>query len=362
MSMIPSLLPVSLPAPHSAAARSLARLGPLLLIGGVAAAFGLRGATAGTIAARGLAEAVSVDVAPASVGRLSELLVSVGQPVKAGDVIARLDPQLLALQRQQTVAQRALLAAKLAAETSKEQDEVMRAEVWRLRTLAGSQKDRAALASLDKEVSRLSGLLADQLVKASEVEPRQRERDALAARVGIFDQAQKAGQAGLDARDARARVDRQAVVQVRVAPLAQALEVNLAALAQIELQIAALTLRAPADGVVAAINRRPGEMLQAGEAVVSIVSHRPGIFEVYLPARGLDVPAVGAPASVSRLGAFAREVKGRVIEVAPTIAEMPARLRTSPNVPLWGRRILVDTSGSDVMRLIPPGEEIRTRL
>jgi multidrug resistance efflux pump len=274
----------------------------------------------------------------------------------------RLDPKALTLQRQQIEAERGLLTAKLLAETSKEQDEVMRAEVWRLRTVAGSQQDRAALAALDKEVARLDGLLADQLVKASDVEPRKRERDALAARVGIFDQAQKSGQAGLDARQAQARSDRQSVVQLRVAPLRQALEVNQATLAQIDLQIAALTLRAPADGVVGIINRRPGELLQAGEAAVTIIAHRPGVFEIYVPAREARIPSVGMTAQVSRVGLFSRNVPGRVIEVAPTVAEMPPRLRSSPAVPVWGRRILVDASAFASMRDIPAGEEIRVRL
>jgi len=182
-----SLLPVSLPARSSVVARTAARVAPLLLIAGIAAAFMARSMGVGEMAARGFAEAVPLAVAPSAAGRITDLTVSVGQPVKAGDVIVRLDPKALTLQRQQIEAERGLLTAKLLAETSKEQDEVMRAEVWRLRTVAGSQQDRAALAALDKEVARLDGLLADQLVKASDVEPRKRERDALAARVGIFD-------------------------------------------------------------------------------------------------------------------------------------------------------------------------------
>jgi len=39
-----------------------------------------------------------------------------------------------------------------------------------------------SLSALDKEVDRLDGLLTDQLVKASDVEPRKRERDASARR------------------------------------------------------------------------------------------------------------------------------------------------------------------------------------
>jgi membrane fusion protein (multidrug efflux system) len=357
-----SLLPVSLPARGSVVARTVARVAPLLVVAGIAAAFAARSMGMGAMAAHGFAEAIPLNVAPSAAGRITELLVSVGQPVKAGDPIMRLDPKPLTLQHQQAEAERSLLTAKLLAETSKVEDEVMRAEVWRLRTVAGSQQDRAALAALDKEVTRLDGLLADQLVKASDVEPRKRERDALAARVGIFDKAQKSGQAGLDARQARAQTGREAVVQLRVAPLRQALEVNQATLAQIDLQIAALTLVAPADGVVGTINRRPGELLQAGEAAVTIVAHRPGIFEIYVSARETRIPDLGATAQVSRVGLFSRTVPGRVIEVAPTVAEMPPRLRSSPNVPVWGRRIIVDASAYESMRAIPAGEEIRVRL
>ena len=136
-----SLLPVSLPARGSVVARTVTRVAPLLVVAGIAAAFAARSMGMGSMSAHGFAEAIPLNVAPSAAGRIAELVVSVGQPVKAGDPIMRLDSKPLTLQRQQTEAERSLLTAKLLAETSKVEDEVMRAEVWRLRTVAGSQQD-----------------------------------------------------------------------------------------------------------------------------------------------------------------------------------------------------------------------------
>jgi hypothetical protein len=41
---------------------------------------------------------------------------------------------------------------------------------------------------------------------------------------------------------------------------------------------------------------------------------------------------------------------------------LPEQLWTSHNVPAWGRRVLVDASESEAMRLIPAGEEIHARI
>jgi HlyD family secretion protein len=294
-------------------------------------------------------------------GRLLEVLVSVGQSVKAGDPIARLDPTPLTLERRRLEAERALVAAKLAAEGSRQGDTVMRAEVWRLRTAAEAQQDKAALTDLEAEVSRLDGLLDDQLVKASDVAPRQQERDALAARVGTFERARASGHAALSLKKGN-EADRRAEIELRTAPLREAVRLKEIRVAQLDLQIAALTLRAPGDGVVAAINRRPGEMLAAGEAAVLIVAHRPGIFEIYLSDREQRLPRVGATAQLTRAGLFTRPIAGRIVEVSPAIIELPPRLRLSPHMPSWGRRVLVDASQSEAMRGVPAGEEVRVRL
>jgi HlyD family secretion protein len=302
-------------------------------------------------------------VASPVAGRLAEVNVIVGQHVKAGDVVARLDTRALELDQRRAEAERNLLKAKLIAETSREEDGVMRAEVWRLRTVASSRQDEAALSALDREVERLNALLGDQLVKASDVEPRRREREALAARVETFQKARAAGQAGLDDKPGRGGLERhRAIVQLRVAPIQEELRVKEIELARIALQLSSLTLRAPGDGFVSIVNRRAGEVLAAAEAAVVIVAHRPGIFAVYIPERQSHLPSIGARVHLSRRGIFGGGAVGKVIEVSPDITELPPRLRVSPQLPVWGRRILVDASESESMRDVPPGEEIRVRI
>lgn len=367
-----SLVPVSLPTRGSLVARTSARLAPLLLIAAVAIYLMGRESGIGTASARGFSEAIPLSVASPVGGRLTEIAVVVGQRVKAGDVIARLDGQALELAQKRAQAERELLEAKLLAETSREDDALMRAEVWRLRTVASSRQDEAALSALDKEVDRLNGLLDDQLVKASDVEPRRREREALAARVATFQQARAAGQAGLDEKGVQGGKDvktgktgktgldrHRAVVQLRVAPIREALRVKETELAQLAFQLSALTLRAPGEGFVSVVNRRAGEVLSPAEAAVVIVAHRPGIFEIYVPERQSRLPSIGDRVRLSRRGFLGRTGAGKVIGVSPEITELPPRLRVSPQLPLWGRRVLVDASDSESLREVPPGEEIR---
>ena len=362
-----SLLPVSVPTRHGIVRRTIGRIAPVLLLAGLAVWWIGRGGDAEPARRRGFSEAIPLAVASTAGGRLVELAVRVGQPVKAGDVIAKLDPQLLEVQRRKLEAERGMVAAKLAAETDREGDSVMRNEARILWTSADAQQNRAALADIENEVTRLDSLLGDQLVKASDVEPIRRERDGLAARVQMIDRARAAGQAGLGDKQEAPKgqvmgAERQAIVALRTAPLREALRIKEIKLAQLALQLGSLTLRAPADGIVSAINRRPGEMLAAGETAVLIVAHRPGLFEIYLSDREQRLPVVGTHVRLTRTGILARPFEGRVVEVSPAIVELPMRLRLSPGVPGWGRRVMVDASQSEEMRVVPAGEEVRVRL
>src|SRR6185503_12977971 len=286
---------------------SAVRIALMVLAAGLAVFLLLRGTglgtSLGTASGRGFSEAIPLGGASAEGGRMAELLVVVGQTVAAGDVIARLDATPLELERRRVLAERAVLAAKLLATRSKEEDAVTRAEVWRLRTVAGAQQDQAALAALDAEVGRLTSLLDDQLVKASDVEPQLRQRNALAARVETYGRARDVGRAGLGSSLAPGNArNHTAAVHTRVAPLHHALEVNAAALAQVDFRLGTLLLKAPANGQVGAILRRPGEMLAPGEAAVTVVAHRPGVFEVYVPSREQRSIHVGKTVLVSRVG------------------------------------------------------------
>jgi len=74
----------------------------VVLVLAVAGYYAIRALTAngnGTLQASGTIEAVSVDISPELAGKVAEVLVDEGQPVKKGDTLLRLDDSLLAAQR-----------------------------------------------------------------------------------------------------------------------------------------------------------------------------------------------------------------------------------------------------------------------
>lgn len=73
----------------------------------------------GELAASGTIESVTVNVSPEMAGKVTEVLASEGQPVKAGDALLRLDDSLLVSQRAVSAAQlESAVAARQAAENS----------------------------------------------------------------------------------------------------------------------------------------------------------------------------------------------------------------------------------------------------
>jgi multidrug resistance efflux pump len=325
-------------------------VGAWALLGGLAA--GTHGM------ARGYVEDVPLAVSPPRAGRLAELRVDLGTPVKRGEVVARLDTTELEALKVKLLAERDVAVAKVGAAGDEQDTALLRSEVWRLRTVAESKQDDAELRALERELQRMESLYDRQLVKASDIEPLRRRRDALTARVATFESAASGGRAGLGWK--AEQPDRHASsLKKRLLPLREELRVAEAALAETEVQIAGALLRAPADGVVAAIGRRPGEIAAAGEAVVTITTGRPGVVIAFLPEQRADVK-VGARVSVAGLRVADRGRQGRVIEIAPDIAEVPVRFRASPTIPVWARRAAVALDGAPDGRWLP-GQEVRVR-
>lgn len=346
---------------------ALRRRGTLIFAGAAAAAawFMLGGQLFGHGRARGYAEAIPLVVAPVRAGRVAEVRVSLGARVKRGDELARIDTSELDAHRARLQAERDVARAKLAAAGGVEDAAVLRSELWQLRTVAAARKDQAELAALDRELKRLEGLYRDQLVRASDIEPIRRQREALAARVNTFRVAAETGRAGLGASDVRGQASKDAaspnahaaVVDQRLEPLREQLRVADAAIAELDVQLAATTLRAPADGVVASVDRRPGETVAAGGPIVTVSAGRSNVVIAFIPERHAGVLKVGDRVSVSSMSMAATSRPGRVIEAAPDIGELPLRFRASPTVPVWGRRVVVETDGVTWL----PGEEIRVR-
>ncbi|HYP77157.1 MAG TPA: efflux RND transporter periplasmic adaptor subunit [Polyangiaceae bacterium] len=289
-------------------------------------------------------EAIHYSVAPMALGRIDKLSVQVGQRVKAGEAIAIMDGRELQAAREKSVLQLAQLEAEVVASAQDQEFQVTRSELWVLKARADERGDRAALAQISERMQRLDGLLDKQMIPAAQAEIAREKQKELSARVETFDQAKVRGQAGLGQVGA-GNHDHAHAVAAHVEPARRAVEVQQAAIRQLDLQIEQLTLRAPIDGVVTTITHRPGEIVAAGSEVLSVVSARPGVLVVELPEGMAARARLGQGVSVRSKELFSRALHGRIIELAPEVDEMFVRARPSPGIAAWGRRATVQLDG-----------------
>lgn len=289
-------------------------------------------------------EAIHYAVSPIALGRIDKLLVRVGQRVKAGEPIASMDERDLQAAREKAVAQLAQLEAAVIASTQDEEFQVTRSELWVLKARADERGDRASLAQISERMRRLDGLLDNQMIPAAQAEIAREKQKELAARVETFDQARVRGQAGLGQVGA-GNHDHRRAVDAHVEPSRRAVEVQKAAIRQLDLQIEQLSLRAPIDGLVTTITHRPGEIVPAGTEVVSLVSARPGVLVAELSEGMAARVKLGQGVSVRSKDLFSHALHGHVIELAPEVDEMFPRARPSPGIAAWGRRATVQLDG-----------------
>lgn len=293
----------------------------------------------------GYAEEQVHNLAPLQAGRLQAVKVQLGQLVRAGEVVALLDSRPLELQRAQLQAELELAQAELTAQQDMQSARLQRGELQAVRTHSKEARARAELHELNRQVRRLKKLSAAHLAPADEFEAARERQHAVAADlksrpVGTHRQLQLMG------FRPRAAEEQEQRLQERLAPYRAALHVKKAALLQVEAAIAEMTLRAPVDGTVGAILQWPGDVVSASTPVVRIITTRPGHVVAYVPERQIRDITVGAIAKLRRVGLLSGTMRGQVVELAPTIEEIPLRARTSPGVPGWARRVVVKLEGS----------------
>lgn len=304
------------------------------------------------------AEAIHYSIAPLTLGRIDKLLVRVGERVKAGEPIASMDPRELQAARSKAMLQLAELEAAVVASIQDEEFQVTRSELWVLKARADERGDRAELAQISARMRRLDSLLTDQMIPATQAELAREKQQELLARVETFDQAKLRGQAGLGQTGA-GNHDHRRAVEAHVEPVRRAVDVQKAAIAELDLQLDQLTLRAPIDGLISLVAHRPGEIVAGGSEVVSMLSSRPGVLGVELSEGMAARVRLGQAVSVRSKELLSTSLRGHIIEIAPEVAEMDIRARPSPGIAAWGRRASVQLDGgSEVL----PGQAFSVSL
>lgn len=360
--------------------RARYQVAPLLAFAlAVAGTIYLWGRQAGMPNATGSVEAVRHDVASHMDGRLvrdDSLQFHLYDHVRAGDLLGRLDDRplrasLAALKadleqfRRQIAATEAELRLN-ADERAGDREMDGRRLAIEIEQMSFDLLDRR----VDLEADRIELLRRNEQVELSrrlraqsattELDHAQvvGERDVVAERVKQREQAIAEATKQLDAtrtRMAKLPAAAQADVEAFVGPMREAITAQQHRIREIETQIDALRIEAPASGVIVAIHRRPGQAVRAGDPIITIAEEHSTRIVAYLRTDQRLEPHVDMPVGVKRRTDPGRVHESRVEMIGPQVELIPPDQLRNPTVPEWGLPVSIALPADVELR---PGEVV----
>lgn len=309
----------------------------------------------------GVVNAESRVVAPLEDAVLAEVSASSGQLVDAGDVLAVLDTALLdaSLEVERLQVERQFSGEILDLERE-------------LRDLRMRMtEDEAELEVLDTEIARLEPLQRQGLLDGMTLVQMKARRLAIQRRAALYpDTVTK-----LEEDLAHARKLRRDVARWMSGPDAQPLPTgvatNLPAGTQAELALRqetmgllqlrrqAYTLRAMRAATVSRVRRAPGEIVRAGEEIMTIVYHGDHTITGYLPESNMNELQVGQLVYITRSAKLSAPIYAHVRDLGPEVMGLPGRVSPVPGQTLRGRRVVLEPDGdADLL----PGETVGIHL
>lgn len=243
----------------------------------------------------GYVEGEYVYVAAPVAGTLTGLKVQAGQTVARGAPLFQLDDVAAKAARAQADAQLAAATAQ-AANTSKGRraDEVAV-------TRAQLQQARDQLQRVDAELKRQQPLVAQEFISRSRLDDAATAVAQARARVAELE-------AALRVAELPARPDEQAAARANTAAAAQAL-------AQLQWREGQAQQRAPADALVADTYFRPGEYVNAGQPVLSLLPPAGRKARFYVPEAERGAIAPGQPVAI-RCDGCGAPIAARISRIA----------------------------------------------
>lgn len=310
----------------------------------------------------GLVHAPAYEVSSTG-GVLRELLVELHQPVAAGQAVAVLDGAALEARAATASAQVEQILAELrAAEASltagaAEIERDFRAELRRFlvdetQFALESQQLRSAIAADRAEAERL-GLRAQraEALAAEAVGSQAELDDARLAHRRVLERAAENEGLLQELIAAREQAAARRAGFAALAPLAAALEPQLAViraqaevqrrlLQELEVERAALVLRAGTSGIVQQVLARAGQAITAGEPIAILQGASDGVM-AYLREDGRLALDPGQQVEWWPQTAPDRRRQGKIGTVAPVVEELPVRLWRNPAVAEFGRAVWI---------------------
>ena len=323
----------------------------------------------------GEVDAVRVEAVSPSDGLLLALgdgTLHLFERVKAGQVVARLDPgpseaslatlqeelagldkELQATRAQVTEQQEARLHAELVQKHRLEQSiEQLQLDIQDRKTLI--QSDEVELARLEEKYDAVEALYKQDIESRLELVNIKSQRDVIQKRLEGNREALAEADVQLkkcQERLARYRLTEAAEMEKILAPLHAAIEAQKKRINEVKIQIENLLIRAPMDGVVAAIHKWGGQNVLAGDPVLAIASPQSQFILSYVRQEAGVKPRVGMPVEVSVRTLPRRTARAEVEEVGPQVEPVPLHQLKDPQVPEWGLPVRITVP--EVLNLRP---------
>jgi multidrug resistance efflux pump len=117
-------------------------------------------------------------------------------------------------------------------------------------------------------------------------------------------------------------------------------------------------LKSPFDGVIRQIQCRVGEAVLPGRPVLTVAETRPRQIIAYATQEQAKQIQEGTRLKLLKTGETTQVASSHVVYLGPNIEQIPARLWRNPNIPQWGRPVLIGVPpGFDLV----PGEVVGIR-
>lgn len=323
---------------------------------------------AARVDAPGMFEARQANVASFERGLLVELTVGLFDEVRASQMVARLDDAAVSAALDVARAEKRQLEAQVRAiERELKQDAavrdldaysrtrnyVIRTEQLRLEKLDRMielESDEVELQRLAATLGRIRALRDGDVVGEQDFDEAKFAHEALKRKIAATKEALAVIEGRL--REALAREELPASkeaagsTEVALAPLREAVAVQVTRLAEIQVAREALVLASPLDGVVTALFRRQGETVMRGEPILTVTDPR-SMHIVSFVEQGQPVePAPGMRVEVRRRTHPVEVAEARVLKVSPQVEPLPQAIVANPAIVRWGVRVLIS---------MPPG-------
>lgn len=235
------------------------------------------GLPAGIASGNGRIEAVEIDIATKTPGRVKEILVNEGDLVMAGQVLARMDTVVLEAQRREAEAQ--LQRALIGVETAGSQ--VAQREAEKAAALAVVAQREAELDAAQRRLARSEALAPRGNLPQQTLDDDRARFQGAKASVSV-------AQSQVAAADAAIGTAKSQIINSKAA-----VDAAHATIERIQADIDDSVLRSPRDGRVQYRVAQPGEVLSAGGRVLNLIDVGDVDMTFFLPTEQAGRVALG---------------------------------------------------------------------